>query len=116
MSFVKLWLERFEQLLKEFTTEFENQRSNLSRVDKQLQVVLHELENVNISLMDGYGYAKRIQDLRLERRDIKDEYLLCQIVYSLLQEGLAIKLESVKNKRIDKVKLYIGPKEEDEEE
>ena len=101
MSFVKLWLERFEQLLKEFTTEFENQRSNLSRVDKQLQVVLHELENVNISLVDGYGYAKKIRDLRLERRVIKDEYLLYQIAYSLLLQGLSIKLEHVK-KSIEK--------------
>ena len=101
MSFIKPWLERLEKLIGEFTTEFENQRLNLSRVDKQMQVVLHQLENVNISLVDGYGYAKKIRDLRLERRVIKDEYLLYQIAYSLLLQGLSIKLEHVK-KSIEK--------------
>jgi hypothetical protein len=105
MSFVAIWLERFELLSHEFSTEFENQRVKLSQVDKMLQSVLHELEKADLETIGGYGFAKRIQELRLERRNIKNEYILSQIVNSLLHEDIHTKLIRIKKSIEDREQL-----------
>ena len=105
MSFAAIWLERLEILSQDFITEFENQRAKLSHVDKMQQAVLHELEKVDLEITDGHKYAKRIQELRLERRNIKNEYMLSQKVSSLLQEEIQTKLIRIKKSLQDREQL-----------
>lgn len=46
--------------------------AELSRLDKEQCDVLHMIEFGRFNACDGYKLAKRLQDIRLERRDIKN--------------------------------------------
>ncbi len=109
MSFAAIWLDRLEILSQEFITEFENQRAKLSHVDKMQQAVLHELEKADLEITDGHWYAKRIQELRLERRNIKNEYMLSQKTSSLLHEEIQTKLVRIKKGLEDRKRMCKQP-------
>lgn len=50
--------------------EYNRQLSNL---DIQISDILHFIENENFNASQGYGYAKKLKQLRIERRRIKIE-------------------------------------------
>ena len=90
------WMKKLEGLLEEFKVGFDDQRKRLSEVDLELSEILHELENVRFNVVEGYYYAKRIQELRVKRRLIKSEFEKYQRVNSQLIKNPNFMLERIK--------------------
>lgn len=89
------FIEIFENLINEYHSEFDIQRKKLSAVDRELQDVLHELEQAKFNIVEGYYYAKKVQELRVKRRKIKTEYVCCQRINSILFENSKIDLKQL---------------------
>lgn len=51
-----------------------------SNIDKQISDILHYIEFYNFSASDGYKLCKALKELRLRRRDVKNELELIGII------------------------------------
>ena len=51
-----------------------------SNIDKQISDILHYIEFYNFSASDGYKLCKALKELRLRRKDIKNELDLIGII------------------------------------
>lgn len=80
----------------EFKTGFDEQRKKLSKVDLELQSILHEMEDVRFNAVEGYRYANSIQELRVKRRLIKVELDQYQRVNDQVARNPSLKLEQAK--------------------
>lgn len=58
--------------------------TELSRVDKEITDELHFVEFATANAADGYKSFRRLQDLRLKRRAIKDSGLIAEFMEDLL--------------------------------
>jgi predicted RNase H-like nuclease (RuvC/YqgF family) len=67
--------------------EFQRLSAELSRVDRAISEIYHEIERTRFDAASGYRFAKKIQDLLIERRSIKDELTKIRSVYYALKEG-----------------------------
>lgn len=67
------YLNKIDNIFTEIQTKKEALTSELSKVDLELEDFLHYVEFENFNACQGYKYAKKIQELRQTRRDIKDE-------------------------------------------
>lgn len=105
MSCALEWMNKLEGLLKEFKAGFDDQRKRLSEVDLELSEILHELESVRFNAIEGYCYAKKIQILRVKRRQIKIEFEMYQRVNSQLIKNPNFKLERIKKGLLSREKL-----------
>lgn len=56
--------------IKNLLAEYNRQLSN---IDIQISDILHFIENENFNASQGYGYAKKLKQLRMERRRVKIE-------------------------------------------
>lgn len=59
--------------IKEVDIEFDRLIKEQSRLDLTQEDLLHLIENDNFNAAEGYFYAKRLKDVRMERRDVKNE-------------------------------------------
>jgi predicted nucleic acid-binding Zn-ribbon protein len=68
-------IANFTEIKREMSMAITNAkrlRKNLSEVDKLENEILHQLENENkLSACDGYKFAKALKDVRVKRREIK---------------------------------------------
>jgi len=67
---------------QEVNAEYNSLSKELSRCDLIEQDLLHLIENSNFNAAEGYFYAKKIKDTRIERRRIKLELTTIQKVVS----------------------------------
>ena len=75
--------ESINGLSEKFTTLKGNKEWLLneeSNIDKQISDILHYIEFYNFSASNGYKLCKALKELRLRRRDIKNELELIGII------------------------------------
>lgn len=82
-----------EQII-ELTNEIHNilveYNKQLSNIDTQISDVLHFIENENFNAAQGYGYAKKLKQLRTERRRIKREIEPLRLLNSTTLKNLSV--------------------------
>jgi len=72
-----------EQLLEIFNNikqDYNDLNNELSQADLKQQDILHKIENTNFNACDGYKLAKMIHDVRIKRREIKNELETLQLL------------------------------------
>ena len=72
-------LEKIESVVKtldEIDEMIKTQSSELQKVDYELSDWLHLIENKELSKEEGYKIIERIHKLRIERRELNNEYEL----------------------------------------
>ena len=76
-------------------------RRQLSEADLELQKIEHEIEFGSFNVVKGYNYSKRIKEIRIERRHIKDDLQLVEPLYNyvIVKQGDFKKLELLVQKR-----------------
>ena len=78
----------FEDIKKECQTA-QNRVKELSKLqsecDKIENEILHKLEDIKISASQGYKISKSLQDVRIKRRDVKNELSKQQTIANLLK-------------------------------
>jgi hypothetical protein len=99
-----VWINKLEDLIGEFKAGFDDQCKRLSDVDLELSEILYESEDVRFNEVEGHRYAKRIQELRAKRRQIKIEFEMYQRVNSQLLVSPNFKLERIKKVLLSKEK------------
>lgn len=60
-------------ILNNIETEFVQCSNELSKYDKMQQDILHKIEDGNFNAAQGYKLAKAIQNIRVQRRIVKNE-------------------------------------------
>jgi hypothetical protein len=71
-------LETFIRYWKYVPDRYEELREGISKLDSKQQDILHAIENSNFHVVDGYKLAKEIKELRLLRRQYKNEFELME--------------------------------------
>ncbi|MEI3606910.1 hypothetical protein SPD48_14495 [Pseudogracilibacillus sp. SE30717A] len=80
---MKLYENPYKQMRKNYETIKQNYyrlRDELSRVDKQISALYHDLEKTDLSEEMGYQYAVALQNMLRKRRIIKDELISLEIL------------------------------------
>lgn len=73
MCKAKNTIDQILQLCEEAEQFYKEQTKALNKLNQMQQDVLHMIENDNFNAAEGYCYAKRLKDIREERRLIKHE-------------------------------------------
>lgn len=73
----------------------------LSKINQEIQDILHVLELAKFNASEGYKYARDIKELRLERRKLKDEIELLEKIQEFTAYPKAS--EKVINKTIGEI-------------
>ncbi|MBS4193478.1 hypothetical protein [Lederbergia citri] len=63
-------------------------KAEMSRTDKQISELYHELEKVDLNEDIGYQYSIALQNLLRRRRVIKDEFIPIDIMFQSLSESI----------------------------
>ena len=78
-------LEQIEEVINaiDILNKFEDRKSilisNLSDLDLEEQDLLHYIETEKFNAVEGYKLSKKIKEIRLERRKVKNELALINI-------------------------------------
>lgn len=108
--------ESFAILLSEMIKKYEEQRDSLkvamSSVEKNMNLLLSKIEFSNFALIEGYEYAKMLKLLRIERRNIKDEFDRFKYLDAILLNNNKIKpsIEKVEKQEELKQKRVYTPR------
>lgn len=73
MCKAKNTISQILQLCEEAEQYFKEKSNRLSILDGMQQDILHMLEDDRFNAAEGYKYAKKLQEIRQERRIIKQE-------------------------------------------
>lgn len=66
--------EQLSNVINSARDDFDSLNNRLSLLDKMQQDILHKIENTNsIDLYEGWKLTKSLQEIRRERRKIKNE-------------------------------------------
>jgi hypothetical protein len=98
------YLNQMIEILNQAKADYTMYTKQLSLLDLETQDILHSMENECFNVVRGYYLAKHLKDLRIQRRTVKHELELLQILVSNLDNEnftrIATKLESkVKRQR-----------------
>lgn len=108
--------ESFAILLSEMIKKYEEQRDSLkaamSSVEKNMNLLLSKIEFSDFALIEGYEYAKMLKLLRIERRNIKDEFDRFKYLDAILLHNDKVKssLEKVEKQEELKQKRVYTPR------
>lgn len=61
----------FVHTLSEYSEEYDRCKVMLSKYDKELNKVYHDIEQINFNASEGYYLSKKVQELRSKRRVVK---------------------------------------------
>lgn len=90
------------KLFEEMESDKEILISEQSKKDQEISDVLHILETLHFNAAEGYNLAKKLQKLRIERRNIKNKLqqnqCLDKIINTYKQAGVQTLLLSTYNK------------------
>lgn len=67
------FIDQILQLCDDADKYFKENRAKLKTLEAMQQDVLHLIENDNFNACEGYLYAKKLQDIRKERRLVKNK-------------------------------------------
>ncbi len=71
--------------------QYPQNQDDICELDKQTQDLLHKIEFTPLLTMGpGFKLAKQIQDIRLKRRELKDENELLKPLFDFLSQGTSI--------------------------
>ena len=73
MCLAEKYSNQFIDLCQEVTDEFNRVEKELSKMDLAEQDILHFIENENFNASQGFMYAKKLQEIRRDRRLVKKE-------------------------------------------
>lgn len=73
MCKAKEYSEKFLELYKQVEKDFKELSEEQRKYDLMEEDILHLIENNNFNVVNGYYYAKRLQEIRRARREIKNE-------------------------------------------
>lgn len=59
--------------LSEYSEEYDKCKAMLSKYDKELNKVYHDIEQINFNASEGYYLSKKVQELRSKRRVVKQK-------------------------------------------
>jgi site-specific DNA-cytosine methylase len=76
------YLCRMVEVLNQAKADFNDYSKKLSLLDKEMQDVLHNIENEVFDAAKGYYFAKQLKDIRNRRRTVKNNHELLQILIS----------------------------------
>lgn len=79
------------QYLKSLNERQSSLSDRLNKLDRETQDVLHYIEFTNLNAFQGYKIYKLLQDIRQERREIKDELAQVDTILSQLNISQFIK-------------------------
>ena len=65
---------KLAEMLKDYKDRRDELKVAMSAIEKKLNLLLEKIEFSSFGLVDGYYFAKAIQQLRIERRNVKDEF------------------------------------------
>lgn len=68
----------------------------IDEADKRQTDLLHEIENNNFSASEGYCKAKELQELRRQRRKLKNEYAVLEPLYTYLNNNKKLEIDLFK--------------------
>ena len=76
-------LRYIDHISEAYSTNYDR----IGELDRQLCDLNHIIEFTPMDIQKGYKYAKQIQDIRRERRALKDENEMLKPMYEFLQQG-----------------------------
>lgn len=86
-SYTSVDIDKMKEEIKELSNDFSLLKGNKewltdeeSKIDKQISDILHYIEFYTFSASDGYKLCKALKELRLRRREIKNELELINII------------------------------------
>lgn len=78
-------IEQLEEIYQQLNLHYEYVKKQMSNIDLQMEDMLHYIEQNNFSASEGYLLAKNLKTIRQNRRQIKNEFELLQILFPLLK-------------------------------
>lgn len=87
---MKLYENPYKQMRKSYETikrNYRRLRGELSRIDKQISALYHELEKTDLSEEMGYQYSVALQNMLRKRRIIKDELISLEILRNTFRDS-----------------------------
>ncbi|TYR75555.1 hypothetical protein FZC79_10315 [Rossellomorea vietnamensis] len=77
-------LQAVREVFVDYPKRYENNETQLKRIDQEIQDILHVIELNNFNAAIGYKLSKELQKARQERRRIKDELEMMDPIKELL--------------------------------
>ena len=79
-------IDAVAEVFKDIETDYDKIKKQLSEVDLRISDVLHFIEDGGFNAYQGFIFAKKLQELRQDRRKVKDELdryrtLMTNVVY-----------------------------------
>jgi hypothetical protein len=71
-----------DEVMNQAKADYNAYSKRLSLLDKEMQDVLHSIENEVFDAAKGYYFAKHLKDIRNRRRIVKNNHELLQILLS----------------------------------
>jgi hypothetical protein len=86
MSRAKNYAEKLVAIYDEMQKDYNEMIDNLSRFDREEQDLLHDIENIEtFDLYKGWQYCKALHDVRIDRRNNKNEIQVAKILIDNVQ-------------------------------
>ena len=102
-SYIKIDLEQFQKNFDGLAQQFRDIKGNkewlnekLSELDKKIVDIEHYLEFYTFNASDGYKLAKRLKDILIERREIKNQIKIIEILDNSTCAGMMSGIASKK--------------------
>lgn len=90
MCHAKKIAQQIIDLTNEANNLFNEYTDKLKNIEYKIMDVLHYIEGDNFNACQGYVYAKKLKELRTERRSIKNELEPLQMLRSRMNNSLNI--------------------------
>lgn len=103
-------LQMVREVYVNFPKRMESAQEELRKVESEIQDILHVIELTTFNACDGYKWAKELQSLRHQRRQLKDEIDLLE---PITKDFLAFQKPTEKNinKTIGEIRGITGRQE-----
>lgn len=73
MCKAKEYVNQLKEISESIQNDVNQLHRKLTKLEGMQQDILHMIENDSFNAAEGYFYAKKLQDIRRERREIKNE-------------------------------------------
>lgn len=82
----------FAELINNIEAEWDTIYKNLDKVDNETQDLLHEAELTVFNASEGYELAKKIQEVRRRRRELKDKQEILRFLKDFYDNNKHLKI------------------------
>ena len=98
MCKAKKYINNFIETVELTIKDYEEVKSKLSLIDRQIVDIEHFIENENFDIIQGYYFSKSLQKLRNKRRDLKNEKETLKILRDTFNKNINVDFyKSIKN-------------------